>query len=36
MYLNGWGTNKNPGVAEEWLKLSAELGDLDAMMNGIR
>tara|TARA_B100000405_G_scaffold48867_1_gene32294 strand:- start:44 stop:910 length:867 start_codon:yes stop_codon:yes gene_type:complete len=31
MYLNGWGTNKNPSVAEEWLKLSAELGDLDAI-----
>ena len=31
MYINGWGTVKNPDVAEEWLKLSAELGNSDAI-----
>ena len=31
MYINGWGTVKNPDVAEEWLKLSAELGHSDAI-----
>ncbi len=31
MYINGWGTVKNQDVAEEWLKLSAELGNSDAI-----
>ena len=26
MYFNGWGVGKNLNAAEEWLKLSAELG----------
>ena len=31
MYINGWGTLKDQDVAEEWLKLSAELGHSDAI-----
>ena len=34
MYFNGWGTDKNITVADEWLKLSAELGHPNAIVAG--